>query len=354
MAVICTGLSPLLNLCASSIITKGTTIYYLLYHNGYDETKYLSYDPFANYLANEIAGFFGYKLVIVGPLNWYCPPREKRLFDPIRFDPPQLPLDEHNIITSNALFFLYDQLRGKRIDIFPEGASCFGNQFVSFDSTLIQCFDHFRETAKHIRSLITGSPFVLDKYWILPDISGQIRLRSKYIISNISVLPENILFPNIRSLALHIASIIPDLNFKHLPSPFFHPLIEPLSFEQYSSWFSDLSILIKDTPIFIKTRPRDIRPLPDYFNSPNFILMPRKYGQLPAELVIFQTSMRYLGYYSSIMLAFKRSDIFLVAPPDNIIARDYSHIYKGLSNAINIRSSSELDPLHLTCRHLSP
>ena len=185
MAVICSGLPALLNLCSSGIISKSQTIDYLVYDNSYDVDKYRGPDPQKINFALEIAESLGYSLRVHGPYEWHCPPTENQLKgEKIIFEKPvSISVDSSNLVSQNTLLFIKNLLKGTKVDIFPEGASCFhpfrprGNGITSPYYSLIR---------PHISSLYRKylSPsFKVNNIWLLPDPDS-------YVSKNIFPVPR--------------------------------------------------------------------------------------------------------------------------------------------------------------------
>ena len=105
--VFCTGLTPLLNLCASGILSKDIPIYYIIgietKNTEASKKEYKDMDLKKQY-AKDIAYFFNYNVIF------------KLFFN--------LKVKDDDIITSNLLKFFLPLLNGQKLIIFPEGASC--------------------------------------------------------------------------------------------------------------------------------------------------------------------------------------------------------------------------------------
>ena len=66
------------------------------------------------------------------------------------------------------------------------------------------------------------------------------------------------------------------------------------------------------------------------------MIVPKKFTTLPAELIIDNFQTHYLGYYSSIMLHFKRKDISFIIPPDKKLIKISDNEFFGIKHLMKL------------------
>jgi hypothetical protein len=313
--VFCVGSMPFINLCASGILPKNTIITYVISLDPknleFTKKEFEGMDFRKQYL-KDIAFFFGYQVIF------------KERF--------KLKIKDNDIVTSNLLRFTYPILNGQRLIIFPEGISCL-NIFVKKNWSRKIYFN----TSYYLKRII-GSYYKASTRWILPDKDGQIRTFLKKNSNNKNkLLSQELLFSNISKCSLYIKKKYPELNFCKDKSIVFHPLIGTLDKSLYKKWFEDFKEIIGKKKLIIKSHDNDNRDYRKVFEKFNYIKVPKKFTTLPAELIVSNYSaVDYLGYYSTIILGFKRRNINLITPPDKNIIKTYNNEYSGLKLIMNI------------------
>jgi hypothetical protein len=311
--VFCVGSMPFLNLCASGILPKNAIITYVinLDHKNLEFTKneLEGMDLRKKYL-KDIAFFFGYHVIF------------KECY--------KIKIKDNDIVTSNLLRFTYSILKGQRLIIFPEGASCL-NIFVKKNWSK----NIYLNTSYYLKKII-GWHFEVSTRWILPDKEGQIRLFLKKIYNDENkLLPQALLFSNIIKCSLYIKKKYPELNFKE-KNFVFHPLISSLDKLLYKKWFENFKEIIGNRTLIVKKHDNDNRDYRKVFEKFNCIILPKKFTTIPAELILGNCMVDYLGYYSTIILGFKKKNIKFITPPDKNIIKIYNNEFSGLKLIMNI------------------
>ncbi|MBF9020220.1 hypothetical protein HKCCA1058_05855 [Rhodobacterales bacterium HKCCA1058] len=317
MTVIVTGLSPLLNMCSSGIIPKTETIHYLEYQNTWSADWFAGPDNRVAQFARQIAGALGYEIVILGPYKWYCSP------DRIEYEEPDVRLGKENVISENALLFLKSQLRGKSIEIFPEGASCFSRvsrHGVFFRKWKSICYHHLAEIKNRYK---------VDKYWLLPDHDGNISKKIDYN-NKFEVLSTSNLYKGYDLATNFFITRYPEIDFSFHQNAFFHPIVEQIDPSDYILWLDALKEIIGESALILKYKPRSSHHLTRKIADKNIIFVPDKFSILPGEVIIRQSKMNYIGLLSSLVLAFPMDRVHLIPAPDENARvrneRSHSHL----------------------------
>ena len=326
--IFCTGLSPLFNICASGIFAKNTKINYLWIKNTYDPSRFRSSSQVDCAVAIEMASFFGYKLIIKGPYEWFCPPQEKREkgleIKIITF--PDLKILDGDILTSNAIFFLSHMLAGQKISIFPEGASCF-NYFKK---------NYIRSVLSRLKKKIVGKGFYESTIsWILPDRDGLVSLFFEKD-DRFEVLSYEKLRINQKRYFQLLLSKFPEIKslFEN-KIDFFHPVMNSLSNDYYLKWVESALKETRDAVVLLKKHPSDLRNYDGVFNKLNVIWVPDFLSIIPSEIFLEPGRMKYLGYYSTSMLLFSALDVKLITPPDIIVRQLIEKEYAAMIMILN-------------------
>lgn len=304
--VFCTGVTPFLNMCASEILAKNTTIYYLtnIEKKGTIASKKELKDmSMKKKFVSDIAFFFNYKV------------KFQKLMDPR--------INEGDMISGNLLRYLLPFLSGQKIIIFPEGASCINSLYKKDIKKKLISLSY-----KLFKSLTVGS-YAIKKRWILPDRDG----KNKLIINKFNenkLLSKEKLFSNIKKCSKFFMNKYPELNLCKERNIIFHPINQYLNKSIYKIWIEKNRNLIGDKKLIVKSHENDYRNYKKIFENFNCVVVPKKFNTLPAELIIDNFQTHYLGYYSSIMLHFKRKDISFIIPPDKKLIKISDNEYFGI------------------------
>lgn len=329
---VCMGLSPLLNLCASGVLPNHYGITFLQYRNVYDPSRFRSETGEIVNSAKEIASYFGYELNINGPYNRSFPPISERKKAKISADWPKIQISDGDIVTYNAIFFLKNVLNGQAISIFPEGASCF-TQLVPEEGWWRSHIRPF--IGKFKRRLIGGSYKQIDS-WLLPDKDGVVESLASssqdHKALSYEILNKNRVKFGI-SLIDKISNDLPD--FSHIS--YVHPVINELGLEKYDGWVKDISKIVGDSVVMLKKHPKDMRDYGNIFNKLNHVWVPSDYSHLPAEIFVTAENIRYVGYYSTLLLRFSAADRVMVSPPDVSVSELYRQEYRGLRSVLGLQ-----------------
>jgi hypothetical protein len=326
---VCAGLSPLLNLCSSGILPRSSPIYLLRYQNIYDPTRFQANDEEQIKWAKKIANFFQYELVIKGPYKWYCPPiQERSTNNKVSFQESDITISNGDLLTENTIGFLKNKLYGKNISTFPEGASCF-SRFAKNGAWI----DTIRPSLVLINNMINRKNFRINKIWILPDkdqiIKNKFNNNDKYLVINYTNMSQNRLK---FSKYLFDKYIENDYN----RATFIHPIVVELNQNEYIKWSTEIEDNINGEVVLLKKHPYDVKQYKNIFNKINHLIIPDNLSILPAELFINSTRMKYLGYYSSLLLNFSDIDRKIIVPPNITVSNVYLEEYKGLRSILSI------------------
>jgi hypothetical protein len=310
--IFCTGVTTFLNLCASGILEKKRTIYYLTHieKKASVAEKYELRDiKKKKQFVSDIAFFFKYNIIF------------KKL--------SHIKITDGDMISGNLLRYLLPFLSGEKIIIFPEGSSCIN---YLFKKNIIKNF--FTFIYKLFKTLTVGNYNVSSK-WILPDRDGNCKLLINKIDNNI-LLPKNKLFYNIKKCSKFFVKKYPELCLCDEKNIIFHPINEHLDKSLYIKWIHKNKDLIGKKKLIVKAHENDYRSFKKIFSNFNCVIVPKKFLTLPAELIINNFKARYVGYYSSIMLHFKRKNISFIIPPDKNLIKISDNEYFGLKNLMRL------------------
>ena len=308
--VFCTGLTPLLNLCASGILSKDIPIYYIIgietKNTEASKKEYKDIDLKKKY-AQDIAYFFNYNIIF------------KLFFN--------LKVKDNDIITSNLLKFFLPLLNGQKLIIFPEGASCL-NHLVK--KNLKKKF--FRYVSSYVKKITVGH-YTTKIRWILPDRDGQI----KNLIDNENLLlPHKKFFLNIQSCSKHIMNKYTELDFCKKKGTIFHPINQYLNKSLYKKWIESSKEIVGKRKLLLKAHENDYRDYKRVFENFDCLIVPKNFITLPAELIVDNFAKDYLGYYSTTMLHFRKKKINFIIPPDKKLVKISDKEFFGLKYAMNI------------------
>jgi hypothetical protein len=323
MTAIVTGLTPLLNLCSSGIIPKTDKIHYLLYQNTWRADWVAPTDNRTAHFAREIGDSLGYDVVIHGPYKWHCSP------DRIEYEEPRVSLESENVVSDNALLFLEGQLRGKSIESFPEGASCF-RRVLGYASFLRK----WRSRCNyHVSRIKKG--YNVDRYWILPDYDGIINAKINFD-DRFKVLPALDLYRGYDLATNFLIKKYPEIDFSNHQNAFFHPIAEQICPDNYLLWLDAQKGLIGDSTLILKYKGRSARYLTNKIVDKNIIFVPDEFSIIPGEIIIRQSKMSYLGLLSSLLLAFPRERVHLIPAPDEKIRLKNQSTHSHLADILSL------------------
>lgn len=323
---IITGLSPLVNLCCSGIVTKNDLIVYVVVKNIDRHKKFPDtiYDGDKEW-AKKIVNFFSYEMTLEGPVSWECPPSEHRknikVINGIKFE-----IKLGDIVSENLLSFIKGEKKRIPISTFPEGASCYSRLHKKKRGLIGSLFFAF---IKYIL-VTTRQKFIT--HWILPDVEGAVaRFIKKKDIRKIELIDEKEYFERRKRLSLFLANEYSGFDYRSMKDLVLHTPISALSDSETIEWLKLIRIRIGEKKtILIKPHPSDTRDYKKLFKKQKCIFVENKFTRLPAELLKDQMpDLRYAGFYSTLMLAFKNNEIFFVAPANKSIVDIYKKSYAG-------------------------
>ena len=99
---------------------------------------------------------------------------------------------------------------------------------------------------------------------------------------------------------------------------------------------NDSHIIIGNKKLIVKSHENDYRNYKKIFENFNCVIVPKKFTTLPADLIIDNFQTHYLGYYSSIMLHFKRKDISFIIPPDKKLIKISDNEFFGIKHLMKL------------------
>lgn len=335
MAIICTGLSPLLNLCCSGLVPESSTIQFLDYRNSHGDHSLLCTNRIG--FARDIADCFGYDLVVHGPFEWLTQPKYNvKKVSRIHFEKPHgIEVDSTNLVTENLSFCIDSIMGGSSVDFFPEGASCFQafraiNQLRVFrKSGLIRAY------TKHFLKSHKTKPYKRHLTWILPDRDGYVE---KFIGSTkgYRLLNASMLDSGYRRFQKYLLSKYSEINLPETNSFVFHPISPELSGGVYSEWIKTARLAQRFSGIFIKEAPRSIQSCFPALSGCQTYRLPEKFKILPSEVFTIDSDMTYFGYFSTSLLSFKRESMLISPPNDRDYTRSKSRTFAGMSNILDL------------------
>lgn len=339
--IYCTGIAPLINLCCSGLLSKSDVITYAHFDNVYDAEKYYVDTRSVVDFAELIVEYFGYKINFIGTYKWYIAPPDQRACHKEWHEEVNVEINNGDLITANFLGFIKKQSRGKKIDLFPEGASCLSLLYEE-DTHNILC-DAFSQSLsttrlnKMIRKIrdILYRRVRIRRAWVLPDLHGNI-LKLIPENGNIEPLSINTLLLNYKKIAIYLADKFPEFDFRKSNAMYFHPIIFGLDDSSYRRLAIEIKDKIGACKIILKKHPSDNRNLENIFSDLNAIWVPDNFRQLPAELIFAQCNLIYCGYLSSILLFVDKKNSIITYPRNDELVAHYEKEYKSLIRALDI------------------
>jgi hypothetical protein len=340
--IFCTGITPLINLCCSGLINNLETITYIHFENVYDVDKYHVDASRVAEFAELIARFFGYKLRMLGPYKWCIAPWGERMGHKEWHEEVNVEINNGDLITANFLGFIQKQSRGKKIDVFPEGASCFAllNRTYNYNKLHPNVNSQFiwkfriKPMIRKIRDILYRR-VQIRKAWVLPDMHGSVvKLIPKR--GNIEVLSIDTLLLNYKRIAFYLADKFPEFDFRKSDAIYFHPVIFGLDEASYRHLVIEIKNKIGSNKIIIKKHPSDNRNLENIFFDLNAVWLSDDFRHLPAELIFAQCNLIYCGYLSTILLFVDKKHLIFTIPQNKGVVDSYENEYDSLRYILNI------------------
>jgi hypothetical protein len=229
--IFCTGISPLINLCCSGLVKSSETITYIHFENVYDINKYYIDASRVAEFVKLITTFFGINLIMLETHKWCMAPLEERIDHKMWHEDVDVEINNGDLITANFLGFIQKQSRGKKVDVFPEGASCFAcldrkfnNNNFDFNMNLKFIWKfRIKPLIRKIKKNLYRS-MQIRKMWILPDVDGRVvKLIPKSC--DVEIISIDILMFNYKRVALFLADKFPSFDFRNSDAKYFHPVI---------------------------------------------------------------------------------------------------------------------------------
>jgi len=340
-----TGLSTLVNLCCSGLVTKNDLIVYVVVKNKDNTRKFpeLTHHKDIKW-AKKIVNYFSYQMYIDESVVWDCPPSEHRkssirIINRINFD-----IKPGDFISENLILFLPRNKKNISICTFPEGASCFNTLFTQPEKSM-----RLKSLFNSVVSKTLGF-LGLKKYhtqWILPDVDGRVEqflekrkikeIELIRIIKKIELIEIQNYLKRRKDLSFFLADQYADFDFRSMKNIVMHTPISALSDSESLSWLKLIQSKIGEKNVLVKPHPSDPRNYKELFQGEKCIILSEKFSRLPAELLKDQmTDLCYAGFYSTLSLAFKSSEIFLVTPSNDSIVKIYERDYDSLKRIIGV------------------
>ncbi|WP_186541138.1 hypothetical protein [Synechococcus sp. M16.1] len=223
-----------------------------------------------------------------------------------------------------------DKIKNSKLHIFPEGASCFSQFGTRLPWSL---YRYGIKPYLHMHAINIMKKLNISRRYLLGSQSVNLKEyigNSKYFC----VLDQQMLQQGYKKCAKYITEIYDDLNYKDFDNCYFHPCLSELNTTAYGRWFEQFLPIIESSFVVAKLAPKDRINHPLQFKERVKFIDP-KYSLLPGELITIQANMSYIGYYSSMILSFRKNKIHLIAPPDDKIKKSKDKVFKGLKTILN-------------------
>lgn len=338
--IYCSGLSPLLYLCCSGIF-KNSRIVYISFQNlnplGKKRRLALTLD-----LAKKIANFFGHSIDFSGPYKISAAEFGAMHSTPL-YEDVNINIKDGDFVTKNLQRPLTKVLSGKKVNLLPEGASCYIPLYEAMDPTLHDGRYGVDRTLRVLINRLSSSntslgrivqravcktkTFALkrrfrhfERLYLLPvrDQKGTIQLSDpeKY-----SIFSGDIFFENLRRVANEFAIWFPEADVRHLKSAFFHTGLMGVHADEYAEYSVQILEWVGECPILLKDHPSILESCGRFFSDFSLVAVPDELQEVPGELLFFQADFIYIGYVST-MLLFAPEDRRIVLEPSSNLFRE--------------------------------
>ncbi len=349
-AIYCTGLSPLVNLLCSEKVTN-ETITYIDIDNIYDPKRFSKNHEREVYLARIFCDFFNVKFKSVGQVKCCIPPVEERTKTNYWYGKSDLKLKNGDLISSFTIALF--NTHNIKIEIFAEGASALEwldiNSFSKLNF-ISKWAKHVKTKLRKIKNILNRRNMTINKRLIFGDQGGRIQFYAKNI-ENIEVVSFDIMNKNMKNLAIYLADIFPEIDYRSHSDSFIHLTIEEMSDELYRTYLKGLSNIIGNKKLIVKKHPRDQRSYINIFKNFDVLFVPEEFRSLPVELILVQSNIKLCSYISTALLSVDLDKVFIVEPPDEKIVElfniGYKNLYKVLPLKEAILTLAELDKIQV-------
>jgi hypothetical protein len=323
-------------------VNSSETITYIHFENVYDVNKYYIDPSRVIEFVKLITTFFGINLIILDTHKYCIAPLEERMNHKIWHEEVDVKINNGDLITANFLGFIQKQLRGKKVDVFPEGASCFASldrefNYENFDFNMNLKFIwkfRIKPSISKIKKFLYRS-VKIRKVWILPDIDGRV-VKVIPKSSNIEIISIDILMCNYKRVALFLADKFPGFDFRNSDAKYFHPVISELDEVSYRLLVKEIKHKIGLSKIIIKKHPSDSRKLDLLFSDLNAVIVSDEFRSLPSELILAQDNLIYCGYLSTILLFVDKKNLIYTIPKNRGVVEILEREYDSLKYVLNI------------------
>jgi hypothetical protein len=335
--IYCKGITKLCQIVFSGL-AGGDKIVYLEYINTYDISKELFNIELERKIALHIQKCFDIDLVIIGPLEYKLAPILSRFTSKSKY--PSLKgvveIKDGDLISSNLIRPLGRMLRGKKLNVYSEGASGLSRIFNNKNKVL-DLYYLLRQIKKQFNMKIGGFDSergILN--WVMFDTPD--RIVSSLIGSDATttIIDFKIVNKNRKKFKKYLLENFNDFKRVGNEVNFFHSTISELSDSEYKIYANSIKKIVNQDLLLIKTHPNDVRNYNNIFSALNVIIIQEDFRSFPAEIILANNNnVTYVGYYSTIMLSFKIDKIILVEPQDIKIRDLYKREYWAMIKAFD-------------------
>ena len=315
----CSGITTVLYFCASDLSSKFHKINYVNLKSRLKKIKSYKITKKTQRKISLEDQLYLEKKYIIEIANFF---KKEIVFH----DEKNVKLKDNDMISSNLIRYFLFSLKGQKLYIFPEGASCLTSFAKKNFFSLIYSFLSYI-----FKFFFIGRYTVIKKY-ILPDKDNDIGLYiKKRNLKNYSIIPHKLFYKNISNCASYFMKKYPDINFLNRHQKIvFHPVIENMDKNIYEKWFLNFKKEIIGKKILLKEHPTYYNNCESVFKQFDYYYVPEKYTTIPGELLVANLDCQFIGYYTTLLLSFKNKDIKIISPPDKNITNFILKEYRGL------------------------
>lgn len=268
----------------------------------------------------NILGPFLYKL---GPLSEGI--FRKRIYPDLS---SKIKLNSQDSITSNLVTPLRKLIKSNKLVIIAEGASMIRalqpNRF-SINIFAKKFYRKYISRFKELDEISKEYIFTDNPESDIKNLGENSKIKEK-----VKVIPFSIIRDNRNLLFNYLEKLDPDLiNMRGIK--FFHPAHSYLTKEEQEITINQLKDVSQNKQVLFKPHPTD-RSWESYPLPKNFVRLPKKFEYFPAETFYSHSiNIQYVGYYSTTMLSFSKTNITLIEPPNKNIVKLYNKEFSMLT-----------------------
>lgn len=291
------------------------------------------------FFAKYICQIFGHKITFLGPYEASftdLSTGKVRISDLIAptYQVPDIIVPDGAFVTKNLERPFSKILENVRYSLLPEGSSClsclyqaslpsnklFYSSFLERHSNyasaswMLRISNKLLVVAKHIR--LRHKLRRYEHYFVLPFDNDRwaTQLRNSF---GVTIFPKKTFLRNLRFAAEKIASDFDSLDFRQHHQAIFHPIVLGVAEEDYREYAMNISVEFEHSSVITKRHPSDRQTFIPPFSVGNSYEVPSEFAILPAELIYFQSEMRYVGFQSTLLLFTESKNRLIFEPPVN-------------------------------------